>query len=120
MEENLETLQSLLAERAEKRLNDDIEGFINKFREHKFFDALREVNIGIPGPDPRVTTVAAIFWNDKEYVADKLREVLLPKYIEEEARLFVDKVYNLDSHRYYGEEEEEEMMPKRAAKRKPY
>lgn len=116
MEDNLKDLQSLIAERAEKRLDKDIDEFTQVFRNHKFIEGMKSVLIGERG---NAVTLATLFWDPTSQAMEQLKSVLLPKYIEEETRLFVDKVYNLDQNPpYVEEEEEEEIRPAKKAYRK--
>lgn len=96
----MEDLQKIINKRAKKRLDDDIKEFKSYVRNSRCFQSISNAAITIPRKDksPIATALGDLFSGfGPSVLLTRIEEKLLPKYIEEESKAFIDKIESIQS-----------------------
>lgn len=89
----MKDLQHFINEKAKEKLNSDIMEFINAFRNTKFFDALRDMEIKIDAQQNIGMRFDQFFiCRDDAYGYKVIFNYFFPKYVEKESKEFYDKI----------------------------
>lgn len=92
----IKDIQALINERAEKRLDGQLEE-LRKYLHSGFAANLLEISAIKVSVDGKSDNYRSAFWHTGSLAFAKLKETLLPKYIEDETRNFVKSVDKLRS-----------------------
>ena len=86
MGDNTKTLQKLINEKAEGRFQHDLNEYLRHVQNHKFFTAIDHLKM----------EDGSNFWEQIRYptkeLQTRIRQVYLPKYIEQESRKIFNKL----------------------------
>lgn len=89
----MNNLNELIQAQAEEKLKAEIQEYLLKFRDHKFFQAIDEVMVWILRSEGDNTeTMNRFLWNAEQEAGKMIKEKFLSSYVEEEARAFMRKV----------------------------
>lgn len=94
----MKDLQTKINEKAEERLNSDLDDFFNLVQKHKvnILDNCEDISVTIRTDDgQKTTTFRSGLWRKSDIVGKYLFSKLIQKYIEEETVNFINKVESL-------------------------
>lgn len=90
----LKDLNAQLTEQASKELKADVQKFVDGVREHKMFEAIKELTITVSGLQKQVTLWAAFLNSEQsaDSISKLIYDAMLPEYVERTVGRFMEDV----------------------------
>lgn len=89
----VENIQSILEGKAKIKLEADIDNFLSGFRKNDLFFHIKSLK----SPIPNVDLDDWLAYDRENYAKDVIFKALILKYVEQESKLFIEKVENIQS-----------------------
>jgi len=97
----LKDLTAQLTEQASNELKRDIDKFVDGIREHKLFEAIKELLITIPGQEKPVTLWAAFLnkGQSADSITSLIHDSMLPEYVKITVTEFMEDVAHFKNNK---------------------
>lgn len=97
--EEIKNLNSIIEKKAEEKLENDITNYLFLITENPLFSAIKNetVNISKENKECNTKSLHTFFFGDNSIAGTLIKKQFLPKYIEEESKLFYEKVMDFNN-----------------------